>query len=399
MIDRTTVLVIGGGYAGTMAASRLTQRDDIEVKLINPRAQFVDRIRLHQRVAGTDPAVIDYGDVLNHRVELIVDTATKINNSLRTVSLGSGEVLDYDYLIYAVGSGSAVTSVPGAAEFGYPIATFEEAERLHAALAGTPDSAEVVVAGAGPAGIETAAELAEQGRRVTLVCGGDLGPSLHPRGRRSVARQLHRLGVTVIDGPNSAVRRVSRDAVELANGDQLRSAVTIWTVGFSVPDLAKRSGLATDETGRLLTDETLTSVDDPRIIATGDAAAPSDRPYRMSCQAAVQLGPQAADTVLSTISGRPATPVRVGFAGLCISLGRQAGIFQFTHADDTAKPSYVGAAPGALIKELICRSIVGMQVGHEARRPGGRLLRGRDPRRSEKLDRRQSDLSGAGAAR
>jgi NADH dehydrogenase len=51
----------------------------------------------------------------------------------------------------------------------------------------------------------------------------------------------------------------------------------IWTAGFGVPELAAASGLLTDELGRLLTDETLTSVDDGRIIAAGDAAAPPGR--------------------------------------------------------------------------------------------------------------------------
>jgi NADH dehydrogenase len=43
----TNVVVIGGGYAGVMAANRLTQRSDVAVTLINPRPRFVHRIRLH----------------------------------------------------------------------------------------------------------------------------------------------------------------------------------------------------------------------------------------------------------------------------------------------------------------------------------------------------------------
>ena len=40
------VVVIGGGYAGVMAANRLRQRTDIDVALVNPRRKFVERIRL-----------------------------------------------------------------------------------------------------------------------------------------------------------------------------------------------------------------------------------------------------------------------------------------------------------------------------------------------------------------
>ena len=68
---------------------------------------------------------------------------------------------------------------------------------------------------------------------------------------------------------------MTADHVVLADGRTLPSAVTIWTAGFGVPGLAAASGLTTDALGRLLTDETLTSIDDPRIVAAGDAASPS----------------------------------------------------------------------------------------------------------------------------
>ena len=55
-----------------------------------------------------------------------------------------------------------------------------------------------------------------------------------------------------------------------ADGAVRPSALTIWTAGFGVPELAAASGLRTDALGRLLTDETLTSVDDDRIVAAGD---------------------------------------------------------------------------------------------------------------------------------
>ena len=59
MTGNTDVVVIGGGYAGVMAANRLTQRDDVTVTLINPRPSFVERLRLHQLVGGSHEAVVD----------------------------------------------------------------------------------------------------------------------------------------------------------------------------------------------------------------------------------------------------------------------------------------------------------------------------------------------------
>ncbi|MGR4881493.1 NAD(P)/FAD-dependent oxidoreductase [Streptomyces sp. LARHCF249] len=386
----TEVVVIGGGYAGVMAANRLTQREDVTVTLINPRPSFVERVRLHQLAGGSHDAVVDYRKVLAEGVALVVDTATRIDAAARSVTLATGGTARYDYLVYAVGSGSADPRVPGAAEFAYPIAGLEEVQRLRPVLDAAPATAPVTVVGGGLTGIEMAAELAEQGRAVTLVCGGVLGPSLHPRGRRRVAGRLADLGVTVLEGPDAQVTAVTRDAVRLGAGRELRSAVTIWTAGFGVPDLAARSGLSTDALGRLLTDETLTSVDDTRIVAAGDSAAPSDLPFRMSCQAAVQLGPQAAETVLSRLAGAQPAPVQVGFVSQCLSLGRRGGILQLTAKDDTAKKYSFGGRPAAKAKELICRGIP-WQLAYEARKPGARTWWTKDATRARLLQARQDE--------
>lgn len=385
MTENTDVIVVGGGYAGVMAANRLTRRGGVKVTLINPRPAFVERIRLHQLVTGSDDALVDYQKVLAGGVGLVVDTVTRIDAAGRRVTLASGGSLDYDYLIYAVGSGSAAPDVPGAAEHSYLIATLEEAQRLQPVLDAAPASAARTVVGAGPTGLEPASELAEQGRMVTLVCGKVLGPYLHPRARRSVAQRLAKLGVTVLEGPGATVTGVTHDAVELADGRELRSAVTIWTAGFGVPDLAARSGLSTDALGRLLTDETLTSVDDARVIATGDSAAPSDLPVRMSCQSAMQLGPQAAVAVLSRIAGKQPKNFSVGIFGECISLGRRAGVVQVARKNDAVTRAYYeGGRSMAMLKEAVCWSTV-WQLKQEARRPGQLDLWFKDRRRQKVL--------------
>ncbi len=149
MSGNIDVVVIGGGYAGVMAANRLMQRDDVTVTLINPRPSFVERIYLHQLAAGTHETIVEYGKVLGERVRLVVDTVTRIDASERSVTLATGGTVGYDYLIYAVGSGSADPNVPGAAVFAYPIATLEEAQRLRPVLDAAPATAAVTVAGAG----------------------------------------------------------------------------------------------------------------------------------------------------------------------------------------------------------------------------------------------------------
>lgn len=366
--QRTNVVVIGGGYAGVIAANHLRCNPDVAVTLINPRAEFVERIRLHQLVTGSDDAVVDYAEILGADVRLLVGTAERIDAAARTVTV-AGDTVGYDYLIYAVGSTGAALNVPGATEFAYPISEFEHGAPLRDAIAGIRPGEPVTVVGAGPTGIEMAAELAEAGHAVTLVCGGVLGPYLHAKGRASVAKVMRTLYVTVVEGPAATVTEVRAGSVLLADGRELRSAVTIWTAGFGVPDLAARSGLATDALGRLLTDETLTSVDNPYIVAAGDASAPSDLPLRMSCQAAIPLGAQAANTVLSRIAGTEPAVINQAFTGQCISLGRGAATIQLAHLDDRVMPLYLGGRVAATVKEAVCKGTVSF-LAKEARKPG-----------------------------
>lgn len=367
MSTTTRVVVVGGGYAGVLAANRLRQRTDIDVTLVNPRPQFVERIRLHQLVAGNDDAAEDYSAVLADSVKLVVDAAEYIDAGAKKLRLASGSTLDYDYLVYAVGSTAPVpASVPGATEFAYALGEFEAAQRLTARLADVPLQAPIVVVGGGLTGIEAASELAEVGRSVTLVTGA-LGPSLAKGGRKSVAKRLTKLGVTVLD--NATVTRVAADRITLRDGTELPSAATVWTAGFGVPTLAADSGLRTDRLGRLLTDETLTSVDDPAIIAAGDAASPSGAPLRMSCQLAMPLAAHAADTLLARLDGTTPTDLNPASVGQCISLGRHGGTIQMAHFNDEALPLHLGGPLPATIKESVCKGTVSF-LAKEARKPG-----------------------------
>jgi NADH:ubiquinone reductase (H+-translocating) len=362
------VVVIGGGFAGTLAANRLQQHTGIDITLVNPRPKFVQRLRLHQFVAGTGDVAADYGTLLGDGVRLIVDSATRIDTAARKVLLESGYTLDYDYVIYAVGSTAAVPAgVPGAAEFAYPLAEFEPAQRLRAAIAATHPDAPITVVGAGLTGIEVAAELAEQGRTVALVCGGKLAPSFGDPARRSIAKWMARNGVAVLEA--DVVAQVRPDAVVFADGAVRPSAVTIWAGGFGVPELAARSGLRTDALGRLITDETLTSVDDDRIVAAGDCAAPSGQALRMACYTAGPTAAAAADTVLSRIAGVQPDVFGLAFVASNVGLGRRAAVGQFTRKDDTPVDFHIRGRIPALIKEAVIKGTL-WGLRREGRKPG-----------------------------
>jgi NADH dehydrogenase len=83
------VVVLGGGYAGTLAANHLRMRADVDITLVNPRPKFVERIRLHQFVAGTGDATVEYSTLVGEGVRLVVESAARIDTAARTVRLAS----------------------------------------------------------------------------------------------------------------------------------------------------------------------------------------------------------------------------------------------------------------------------------------------------------------------
>ncbi len=377
-------VVVGAGYAGVIAANRLLssrsrgERDLLRVTMVNPRPDFVQRIRLHEVAAGTiGSAAIPLTNVLHREVELMIGTAVQIDPDARIVDVerdGIIQPLPYDTLVYAVGSQAAVT-VRGVREHALPLAGADEADRASQVIAGLAAGSRVIVVGGGLTGVEVVTELAERrpDLTLTLVTSGTVGSTLSEAGQRNVRRVLDQLGVEMVEG--TRVEAVAAGQLTLADRRQLPFDACVWTVGFTVPDLARRSGLATDATGRLRLDATLTSIDSPHIVGAGDSiVVPNDvgGHLRMCCAAALPLGGHAADTVLARLRGADPKPISIGFTGQCISLGRQRGLMQLVHADDTPRQIIIPGRAGAWVKERICRYAVST-MRNERRRPGAWL--------------------------
>jgi NADH:ubiquinone reductase (H+-translocating) len=352
----THVVIIGAGYAGVMAAKRLLRtRSDITVSVVNPRPHFVQRIRLHQMIAAGYDATVSFDSALPPTAHRVFGTVTDIDAAVSRLTLDNGIVLDYDYLVYAVGSRQSPSTIVGAAEHGYSVAEFEDATRLESRLSTLDEKAAICVVGGGLTGIETAAELAEQrSNRITLVTGGIVAPDLSERARSAILRTLTDLGVDIVS--ESRVTRIDRSSCELAGGVRVKAECTILATEFGVPELARRSGLPVDDLGRLKLNDRLECPSHPDIVGAGDAVTVGENSLRMSCQAAIPLGVHAAETILHRLDGSAPRPVTPKFAGKCISLGRRYGVFQRTTRVDEATRMFIAGRAGAFVKERVCSS-------------------------------------------
>ncbi|MFF2083392.1 NAD(P)/FAD-dependent oxidoreductase [Nocardia sp. NPDC058176] len=361
--DTHKIVVLGAGYTGMIATTYLardTRKMNVDITLVNPSPRFTERLRMHQVAAGQELAHFDIPTLLDGSgVNFRQAAATAIDTAARTVTLDDGATLHYDRLIYALGSATDTSLVPGATEHAWTLNDPRLAHRFSQRLTEiAADRGTVTVCGGGLTGIEAAAEIAEAhpDLTVTLVSATEPGAMMGDKARAHVNRVFDRLGVQRRVGVK--VGKVLPDAVHLDTRDTLASDLTLWTTGVRVSPLAAQSGIATDEQGRIDTDPTLRSVSHPEIHAIGDAAVIRQAwgEVHGTCQTGVASAAHAVGVITRLLKGKKVKPFRIGYFHQPVSLGREDAVIQFTKADDTPTRWYLKGKAAVAYKESVSKT-------------------------------------------
>jgi NADPH-dependent 2,4-dienoyl-CoA reductase/sulfur reductase-like enzyme len=281
MAGETAYVIIGASLAGAKAAQTLRDEGfDGAVVLIGTEDEYpYERPPLSKGyLLGKDAreSIFPLADTwyAEHGVDLRRGvTATSIDRAGHRVSLAGGESVRYDRLLITTGASPRRLDIPGADLDGVRyLRTVGDSERLRDALRG---GGQVVTAGAGWIGLETAAAAREYGCEVRVlepesgVLLRALGPELG-----KVFEDLHRShGVTFRFGEGLSELTGSGGTVTGAvtsSGEELPGSTVIIAVGV-VPNvgLAADAGLEVDN--GIVVDEALRT-SDPDIFAAGDVA-------------------------------------------------------------------------------------------------------------------------------
>lgn len=362
------IVVLGAGYAGAFVAGTLARRlsrADTEITVVNAVPDFVQRLRLHQLAAGQKIENPQLTDVfIGTGIRLRPGRVTAVDAERRVVSVadaeGGGE-LGYDTLVYALGSHGDNSSLPGAAEHAFDIASRPSALRLRQRLDELDQrigGGSVLVIGDGLTGIESATEIAESrpGLSVTLIARGELGARLSTSARKHLRRACDRLEIAVLE--HTSVETVEAERVLCTDGTVVASDATVWTAGFAVDPIAAEAGVDVTD-GRIIVDRTMQSVSHPGLYAIGDASyviGDNGRPLPMSCASAGYTGRQAIEAIVARVTGREVRQTKLLYYGNHISLGRHDGIVQLVDDEGAAKPKYTGGRSAAVIKTGIVRA-------------------------------------------
>jgi 3-phenylpropionate/trans-cinnamate dioxygenase ferredoxin reductase component len=197
-------------------------------------------------------------------VRVITDTeATAIDLAAQTVTLGTGESLGYDGLLYAAGAIPRLPDIPGA-DRALTLRTHADEQRLRSTFG---EGVALAVIGGGWIGLEVAASARAAGVDVTVFSRGlPLEKVLGSELAEHLVALHAQHGVAV---RSDAVEGIDDDGVRTSAGP-VAADVVLAAVGVApATELAETAGLAV--TDGVVTDPSFRT-SDPRVWAAGDAA-------------------------------------------------------------------------------------------------------------------------------
>jgi sulfide:quinone oxidoreductase len=290
MSDNKTILILGGGVGGLVAARALRKRLPRRHRVV-----LVDRERDHvfapsllwlmvgQRRARSIQRPLDR--LRRKGIEVRLGEIEQIDPARRAVRVG-GEELTADYVVVSLGAELAPDSVPGLAEAGHNFYTLAGAESLRDALAAL-ERGRVVVLTAAPAYKCPAAPyeaallidgyLRKHGRRdgaAIDVYAAEPGP-MGVAGPEMSAAVKELLAARAIPyHPEHQVTRVDVDARRLvfANGTDAAFDLLAYVPPHRAPRVIRDSPLAGD-TGWIAVDRHTLETRFPGIFAIGDVVS------------------------------------------------------------------------------------------------------------------------------
>jgi NADH dehydrogenase len=354
----TTVLIVGGGFAGVACAQELAKHD-VDVILLDRNNYHQFQPMLYQ-VATAQLAAYDIARPLrpifrhNNSVEVRHTGVTSIDPAACSVTTELESVITGDYLVLAPGAQANFFGTPGAAEHSLPLYSVNDAVRLRSRILEVLDatierpelsekgSLNFVIVGGGPTGVETAGALAEALRdvvpehykpltersQVHLVDHGKvlLAP-FSDKAHAYAAKKLEDDGVTLHLGVG--VKEVFPDRVMLSDGDTILTHTVVWGGGEKPVDVVTVAGLPEGHGGRIDVEPDLTVANCPRVYVLGDAANIAGADGQILPQlgsVAQQSGAWAARNILAEIAGKQRTPFRYKDKGIMAMIGRNAAV-------------------------------------------------------------------------
>ena len=365
-LQKPRVVILGAGFGGLTAARKMAGFADVTVV---DRHNFQTFLPLLYQVSTAGLAADHVahpirGALRKTGVQFRMGTPLSVDHKNNTVKLDSSEVLEFDYLVVALGSANADFGIPGVTEHALGMKSVHEALNIRAEvlrrfedLCRFEDETifSITVVGGGPTGVEMAGAFAELVKgplkndqrhaaahiKINLI---EAGPRILPMFSEKLSahgkKDLEKLGVTVL--LNTAVKEIKPRSIEVSDGRTIASEVTVWAAGVKGEPTAAKLNLPLINT-RIDVDNTLQVKNYPHIFAIGDIAGfvgENGRMLPMVAPVALQQGRYVAQQIKRLAAGQELKPFKYLDKGSMATIGRHKAIVEVKNLRMTGIPAW-----------------------------------------------------------
>ncbi|KAL5321331.1 hypothetical protein ACEPPN_012146 [Leptodophora sp. 'Broadleaf-Isolate-01'] len=344
------VVILGAGWAGLPLAHKLLKYTlpkikDLKIILVSPNSHFYWNLAAVRGVipgAFTDdqlflPIQTGFARYPDGSFQFILGKASSIDPDSNIVKItqndGTQKSLNYDQLVIATGS-QIQSDLPFK-----PVGTHEETVKaLHTLQQQIGSAKSIVIAGAGPTGVETAGEIAAHysaEKDVTLIIGGKHAleaSNVLPSISQTVEKDLQKLGVkmihnTKVDGALAGAKDdggTSQTIITLSNGTTIVADLYLPLFGVKLNTSFVPANFL-DSTRNIILDKTMRVTGTKNIWGIGDVG--NLEPKQVTVIDAMIIHLSAALDVVLTGSG-DVKEYKLGKPMIFISMGKKYGTGQ-----------------------------------------------------------------------
>ena len=355
------VVIVGGGFTGLNTARMLSNRNDIEVTLIDKKNYHLFQPLLYQVAM----AALGEGDIAtplrnmlaaDDNITVFKGLVTNVDLEQRNVMTDFGN-LDYNYLVLACGAQHHYFGNNGWEEHAPGLKTLAQASEIRRRVMEAYEAAErtsdpkerkkqltFVIVGGGPTGVELAGSIGEMSRytlskfyrhidpkltRIFIVEAAEriLGTFSHELSSKAT-RELEKLGVQV--WTSSMVSDVDADGVQIGR-ERIEAATVLWAAGVKASDIGKSMEVETDRSGRIVVENDLSLPGHPEVFVGGDQACftlENGSTLPGMAPVAMQQGNAIGRSILDDLKGKPRKPFNYRDKGQMATIGRNKAIVE-----------------------------------------------------------------------
>ena len=327
--SKSRVVIIGGNFAGLVAASRLSCAHDVTV--VDARADFEWTPNIHEILSGVknrDSVVLPRAECVSRYGHTFVhDVVTHLDSDSNAVFTEGGLELPYDACLIAAGSQRSTFGIEGADRHALGLRLVDDAVRIAGRLdklASRQRRASVVIVGGGVSGIEALGEILRRRAKgdqfnIHVVELESRILEQQPKGLADDAASRF-APYPVNLHTDAAVAEVGARSVTLASGKKLTADLCIWSAGMTLPDFLQDSGLTVADDDWLPVNDTLQSRQVGNIFVAGDCAGLPE-PARKQAYYAMDMGEVAGDNIERLLGDRRLRRFRPAPMPMLVSFG------------------------------------------------------------------------------